>query len=128
LIKEAPAAPEDIAVDSVVVLEKGTLEVKHRKITIGVWDHNTIDGDIVSLKLGDEWILTKHTLTADKLLIHCTLVGFGQELILYAHNVGMVPPNTASISVFDGESTQRISLESNMESSEAIRIAFTGDE
>lgn len=128
VIKEAPAAPEDIAVDSIVVLEKGTLEVKRRKITISVWDHNTIDGDIVSLKLGDEWILTDHKLTADKLQIDCTLVGFGQELILYAHNVGMVPPNTASISVFDGLSTQRISLESNMETSEAIRIAFTGDE
>ncbi len=128
VIKEAPAAPKDIAVDSVLVKAKGTIEVKHRKLTIGVWDHNTIDGDIVSLKLGDEWILTEHTLTAEKMLINCTLVGFGQDLILYAHNVGMVPPNTASISVYDGESTQRISLESNMESSEAIRIAFTGDE
>ncbi len=128
LVKEATPAPKDIAVESVAVLEKGTLEVKRRKLTISVWDHNTIDGDIVSLKFGDEWILTDYTLTADKYMIDYTLVGFGQELILYAHNVGMVPPNTASISIFDGVSTQRVSLESNMKSSEAIRIAFTGDE
>lgn len=127
-VKEFEPEPEDIAPDSVHVLEKGTLEIKNRKITISVWDHNTIDGDIVSLKLGPEWILTEYKLTAKKYSFQTTLLGFSQDLILYAHNVGMVPPNTVSVSVFDGESTQRVTLESNMETSEAIRIAYTGDE
>lgn len=127
-IKELVPKPADIAVDSIVVLEKGSLQVKNRKLTINVWDHNTIDGDIISLKLGEEWILTQYELTAKKKEIDLTLTGFGQDLVLYAHNVGMVPPNTASISVFDGMSTQRVSLESNMETSEAIKIVFTGKE
>jgi hypothetical protein len=127
-IKEFEPEPEDIAPDSVVVLEKGTLQVKNRKLTISVWDHNTIDGDIVSLKLGPEWILTEYELQAAKYTFQTTLLGFSQDLILYAHNVGMVPPNTVSISVFDGISTQRITLESNMETSESIKIAYTGDE
>jgi len=127
-VKEFEPKPDDIAADSVVVLDKGTLEVKNRKITISVWDHNTIDGDIVSLKLGPEWILTEYELTANKYTFQTTLLGFSQELILYAHNVGMVPPNTVSISVFDGQSTQRVTLESNMQTSEAIRIAYTGDD
>lgn len=128
MIKESPSQPKDIAVETVKVLEKGDLIVKKRKLTISVWDHNTIDGDIVSLKLGDEWILTEYALTAQKHNLEATLVGFGQDLVLYAHNVGMVPPNTATISVYDGVSTQRISLESNMETSEAIRIVFGGEE
>ena len=126
--KEFEGKPEDIAADSVVVLEKGTLEVKKRNLTISVWDYNTIDGDIISLKLGPEWILTNYTLTGEKYVLHATLLGFSEDLILYAHNVGMVPPNTAAISVYDGLTTQRISLESSMESSEAIKIAFTGDD
>lgn len=120
--------PEDIVVDSVVVLEKGTIQVKNRKLTINVWDHNTIDGDIVSLKLGPEWILTEYELTSKKYSFQTTLLGFNQDLVLFAHNVGMVPPNTVSISVFDGSSTQRITLESNMETSEAIKIAYTGND
>jgi hypothetical protein len=127
-IKEFAAQPEDIAVDSVVVIEKGTLQVKNRKLTISVWDHNTIDGDIISLKLGDEWILTEYELTSKKNIFQATLLGFSQDLVLYAHNVGMVPPNTVTITVFDGLTTQRISLESNMETSESIKIAFTGEE
>ncbi|MEP6793333.1 MAG: L-type lectin-domain containing protein [Saprospiraceae bacterium] len=126
-IKELEAAPKDIVADSVAVKETGTLEVKSRKLTISVWDYNTIDGDIISLKLGPEWLITQYQLTGDKYVIQTTLIGFAQDLVLYAHNVGMVPPNTAAISVYDGLTTQRVSLESNMETSEAIRIAFTGD-
>lgn len=127
-VKEYEEQPEDIVTDSIVVLEKGSLEVKNRKLTISVWDHNTIDGDIISLKLGPEWILTEYTLTGKKYTFETTLLGFSQELILFAHNIGMVPPNTVTVSVFDGLSTQRIILESNMETSESIRIAYTGDE
>jgi hypothetical protein len=122
------AKPDDIVSDSIVVLDKGVIQVKNRKLTISVWDHNTIDGDIISLKLGPEWVLTEYELTGTKYTFQTTLLGFGQDLVLYAHNVGMVPPNTVTVTVFDGESTQRITLESNMETSEAIRIAFTGDD
>jgi hypothetical protein len=125
-IKELEAPPKDIKADSVSVIEKQTLEVKNRKITISVWDYNTIDGDIISLKLGPDWLLTNYTLTGDKYVIQATLIGFNQDLILYAQNVGMVPPNTAAISVYDGLTTQRVDLESNMQTSEAIKIAYTG--
>jgi len=127
-VKEFAPEPEDIAIDSVRVIEKGSLQVKKRKLTISVWDHNTIDGDIVSLKLGEEWILTQYELTSTKKVFEATLLGFGQDLVLYAHNVGMVPPNTVTVSVFDGITTQRVSLESNMETSESIKIVFTGED
>lgn len=127
-MKEFETAPADIVADSIAVLAKGTLEVKKRKLTISVWDYNTIDGDIISLKLGPEWIMTNHKLTGEKFVFQTTLMGFNQELILFAHNVGMVPPNTAAISVYDGVSTQQISLEANMDSSESIKIAYTGDD
>ncbi len=127
-VKEFAPQPKDIVADSVVVLEKGSLAVKKRKLTISVWDHNTIDGDIISLKLGEDWILTEYELTAKKNTFETTLIGFSQELVLYAHNIGMVPPNTVTISVFDGLTTQRVSLESNMETSESIKIVFTGEE
>ena len=127
-MKEYPAKPEDIKVDAVTVLEKGAIEVKKRKLTISVWDHNTVDGDIVSLKLGPEWILTNYKLTAEKHTLDVTLLGFAEDLVLYAHNVGMVPPNTVTISIYDGVSTQRHSLESNMETSESLRIVFTGED
>lgn len=125
-IQESEGAPKDIVADSVHVKEKGTIEVKSRKLTISVWDYNTIDGDIISLRLGPDWMLTNYQLTGDKHTMQTTLMGFAEDLVLFAHNVGMVPPNTAAITVYDGLTTQRVSLESNMETSEAIKIAYTG--
>jgi hypothetical protein len=51
---------KDIKVEAVRVAEKGAINVKKRKLIISVWDHNTVDGDIISLKLGEEWILTNY--------------------------------------------------------------------
>jgi hypothetical protein len=127
-IKEFAPDPKDIVTEKVKVVEKGAFQVKKRKLIISVWDHNTVDGDIISLKLGPEWILSEYELTATKHEIQSTLIGFSEDLILYAHNVGMVPPNTVTVAVYDGLTTQRISLESNMESSESLKIVFTGDE
>lgn len=122
------APPPEINTLKVSVVEKGTLEVKNRKILISVWDPNTIDGDTISLKFGENWILTDYRLESKRKEILCTLTGFNQELVLYAHNVGMVPPNTVMMTVFDGNTTHKVGLESNMESTESIRIAYTGDE
>jgi hypothetical protein len=127
-VKELEPEPEDIQVENITVLEKGTLPVKNRKLTISVWDHNTVDGDIISLKLGEDWILTNYELQSEKMLIQSTLLGFSQDLIVYAHNVGMVPPNTVTVTVFDGLTTQRVELDSNMETSESIKVAFTGED
>lgn len=127
-IKEFSAEPADIKVAAVRVAEKGAINVRKRKLIINVWDHNTVDGDIISLKLGDEWILTNYKLTAEKYVIPITLIGFAEDLVLYAHNVGMVPPNTVTVSVFDGLTTQHVSLEADMESSESLKIVYTGDD
>jgi hypothetical protein len=127
-IKEFVPEPKDIAVEAVHVAGKGVIEVKRRQLIISVWDHNTVDGDIISLKLGPEWILTHYELTAEKYIIPITLLGFAEDLVLYAHNVGMVPPNTVTLSVYDGYTTQHVSLEADMESSESIRIVFAGDD
>ena len=109
-IKEFAPEPKDITVEAIQVAEKGSIAVKKRKLIISVWDHNTIDGDIISLKLGEEWILTNYELTSEKHIIPITLIGFAEDLVLYAHNVGMVPPNTVTVSVFDGLTTQHVSL------------------
>jgi hypothetical protein len=127
-IKEFTPEPTDIKVAEVRIAEKGAVEVKKRKLVISVWDHNTVDGDIISLKLGEEWILTNYTLTAEKFTIPITLIGFGEDLVLFAHNVGMVPPNTVTVSVFDGLTTQHFSLEADMKSSESLKIVYTGDD
>ena len=43
-------------------------------------------------------------------------------LVLHALNVGTEPPNTASVTVYDGKKIQNVSLTSDMKKSGALKI------
>jgi legume-like lectin family protein len=118
--------PEDIEVETVQVYDANAIQVTKRKLRVQVWDHNTIDGDIVSLKWGNKWVLTDYVLTAEPYEINLTLHGFENSLTLYANNVGQVPPNTAMISVFDGVNYFKQELNADLKTSEALVIQYRG--
>ncbi len=124
-VKQYPPPPEDVP-DSIVISEKAQIIVKNRKVRIQVWDHNTIDGDVVSLKWGEEWLLSEYELQAEKKEITATLTGFQQKLVLYANNTGQIPPNTVAINIFDGHTTQRVQLEGDLKQTESIVIQYGG--
>lgn len=122
-LTELPPPPE-IKTENIQVVNTKVIKVKSRKLVIKVWDHNKIDGDIVSLKLDDKWLLTNYTLRREPKVLEYTLTGFKCDLVLYANNLGTVPPNTATIEIDDGHQKQPIKLESDMNTSEAVTLQY----
>lgn len=120
--------PDDIKEEAVKVLEGQIIEVKNRNIVISVWDHNKVDGDIISLKINDKYIITKYTLEAIRKKLNYRLTGFQAQVILYAHNLGDIPPNTAAIEIDDGITKQTIKLKANLEESESLILQYSGDD
>ena len=118
--------PPDIDEEKVEVKLSEEIAVKNRKVKIRVKDYNKVDGDIISLKFGDKWVLTEYKLGSNQHEIEVTLTGFASDLIMFANNVGAVPPNTASIVIDDGVNSHEIKLKSDLESSEAIRLRYDG--
>ncbi|MET6990641.1 hypothetical protein [Sediminicola arcticus] len=99
------------------------LIVKSKNITIELWDNKEQDGDIVSVYLNGESIIAKYSLTKDKKQFQVVLnVSKSNDLFLYAHNLGTIPPNTVSIEISDGTSAEKIILNSDLSSSEAVLI------
>ncbi len=119
--------PPDIDEEKVEVSVSQEVAVKNRKVKIRVSDYNKVDGDVISLKFGDKWILTEYKLKKEPHEIEITLTGFSSNLIMFANNVGSVPPNTASIVIDDGLTERVIKLKSDLESSEAIAIQYNGE-
>ncbi len=120
--------PEDIKEEEITVLEGEVIEVQSRNLVLSVWDHNRIDGDIISLKVDDKYILTKYTLEALKKSVSYRLTGFQAQLVLYAHNLGDIPPNTAAIEIDDGVSKQTIKLKATLQESESLILRYVGDD
>lgn len=127
-LKQFDAPPEDIKPELVEVIDAHSIKVASRKITIKVWDHNVVDGDIISLKWGDKWILSEFPIVTQPREIELTVHGFSEKLVLYAHNVGQVPPNTATVSVSDGTQYHKFELNADLETSEALVIQYVGED
>jgi len=67
-------------------------------LTIYAYDHGRQDGDIISIYLNGEAVLQNHYLTNHKQYIQIKLKeDQTNDLLLYAHNVGDIPPNTVSL-------------------------------
>ncbi|SHI64658.1 hypothetical protein [Pseudozobellia thermophila] len=93
-------------------------------ITIEIWDHGRQDEDIVSIYLNGKTLISKHLLTYHRKRVTCTLEkGRPNDLFLYAHNLGKSPPNTVSVEISDGKTSEKIILNSDLKRCEAVKIS-----
>lgn len=99
------------------------LNVNGENIRINLWDHGRKDGDIVSIYLNGEAIVSRYLLEYTKKVFELKLdPSKPNDLFLYAHNLGQFPPNTVSIEITDGEVSENIILNSDLKSCEAVLI------
>ncbi len=106
------------------IVTKYKIKVKSPELTIYVYDHQLVDGDIISLFLNSDVILKEYTLTKDRYEIKVTIPEGSSRLILYAHNLGKYRPNTAAVVVYDGVKEQKIVMKSDLEESGTLEIKY----
>lgn len=104
------------------IITKETMHVNKDSILIQVWDHNREDGDIITLKFNNEILIEHYTLTLNRKSFKVYLRKGENILTLIAHNLGEIPPNTASVSIERTEGKKVLTLKSDMDKSESIKI------
>jgi hypothetical protein len=103
----------------------GALNVNSRTVELGVYDHGTIDGDIISLYVNGQLVLDKYTLKGPGEIkkVNVTLDYTGYNYILmFAHNEGSIPPNTCTLTIKDASATKSFVLESNLATNGAVDV------
>lgn len=95
------------------------------EVTIEVWDDQHEDGDTISLYFNGRWVLTEYLLRKSKKKITLKInKGVDNYLLLYAHNEGSRPPNTAALNLYDGHKKRRVDLKSTLKSCGGINIKY----
>jgi len=92
------------------------VNLSKRTVTLKLWDHGTIDGDIVSVYINGKLVVDEITLDGPSAAFtkSVTLDFNGYNyILLYAHNEGSISPNTASLEINDG-TAHDVSLESDL--------------
>jgi hypothetical protein len=101
-----------------------TIEIDNDSFTVDLYDNGEIDGDSVSLFFNGKLLLS-HKKLSDKALRLTLGVDDKQavnELIMYAENLGTIPPNTALMVVHDGDNRYEVRISSDLQKSGVIRF------
>ncbi|CAN5846629.1 hypothetical protein BH11BAC4_BH11BAC4_17980 [soil metagenome] len=101
-----------------------TIEVENVSVKVNLYDNGEIDGDSISLFYNGKLLLS-HQRLSDKpitLTINVDKDRTMNELVMYAENLGSIPPNTALMVVNDGPNRYEIRITSDLQKSGTIRF------
>ena len=88
-----------------------------------LYDNGVVDGDTVSVLLNGKVIMPMEGLSTkaiNKTIYLTPQMGDSLVLIMYAENLGSIPPNTGLLVVHDGEDTYYISFSGDLKKNAAI--------
>src|SRR6185312_5953826 len=118
--KIIPAAAE-ISIRKTQVIR--TIDFKSDSLILVLYDNGIVDGDTVSVVLNGEVIIPKQRLsdTAYQKVIK-TPPGLGDslQLVIYAENLGSIPPNSGLLIIKDGSDRNDIGFEGDLKRSSAV--------
>ena len=118
---DCPKCPATVSLDSIKSVKKMT--VNKPEILLRIRDNGFPDGDIISLELNGEIILSEYTLKKEEKEIPILLNPKKENtLVLIAHNMGERMPNTSVISIFDGAKNKKVILNADVNEPGAIRF------
>ncbi|HHS95746.1 MAG TPA: WG repeat-containing protein, partial [Phaeodactylibacter sp.] len=121
VIDQPKAKPEEVTVRT--IKQGHHIIVQSDSITIEIFDHKKIDGDIVSLNYNGKWLEKKYLLSGKRHQIKIALDHLLEEnyILFYAENLGRNPPNTATIIINGGiGEEQSIVLEADLNQCDII--------
>lgn len=101
-----------------------TIEIENESFMVALYDNGEIDGDSISLIYNGRPVL-QHKRLGTKALSLTLDIDKSQdinELVMYAENLGEIPPNTALMVVTDGDNRYEVRISSDLEKSGVIRF------
>ncbi|HRD56560.1 MAG TPA: hypothetical protein PK504_00860 [Ferruginibacter sp.] len=101
-----------------------TIQLENDKVRVDLYDNGEIDGDSISVFLNGKLLMSNKRLTAQPLTIQLEKEELKEinELVMYADNLGTIPPNTALMVVTDGKKRYEVRITSDLTKSGTIRF------
>ncbi len=103
--------------------DKRVIQVKSDKIKVDLYDDGEIDNDIVSVYFNKSLVVEKRSLTTNAHSFTLNLVpGKTNELVLFADNLGSLPPNTALMIITEGGTRHEIRLSADLKNNASVKF------
>lgn len=93
-------------------------------LTFAIWDEVIDDGDSVSIKINNEWLVRGCPVKKTPRFIRVTLKPGPNTIVFLADNLGSIPPNTSVLEIIDGKRRKSYEMESNPGEKNLIKIFY----
>ena len=120
-LNAVPKAAADISSRTIETVQ--SVDIKNDSLLLTLYDNGEIDGDTVSILLNGKVIMPMQGLTAQgisKTIYLTPEMGDSISLIMYAENLGSIPPNTGLLIVYDGNTRHEIRFSGDLQKNSAI--------
>ena len=128
--------PEDLKMDAPIELPQNVtkrknelvdvIETSVNEVTLSFYDNAEIDGDTISVYNNNKLIIDKKGLSTKPIKVKLELNEENPEInvIMYAENMGKIPPNTALMIVEYGSQRKMINLTSTEQKNAMIKFRY----
>ena len=98
------------------------LYFKNDSLVLSLYDNGVVDGDTVSVFLNGENIISKQKLkeSAIKKTIYISAGSDSVQLVLFAENLGTIPPNTGLLTVRDGDDIYQVRFSADLQKNASV--------
>jgi len=121
--------------DTVSIVQKMTerkntvfshLPVDVKYITLNIYDNAIVDGDTVTIFYNGKLLVNKRLLSEKPIVIDLALDEKSKthEIVLYAENLGSIPPNTALIVVTAGDKRYELHASASLEENAVLMFDY----
>ncbi len=103
-----------------------TIEIDSGSFRVDLYDNGAIDGDSISLFFNGRLLLSHRRLSDKAITLNLKIdekIDLN-ELVMYAENLGEIPPNTALMVVTDGDNRYEVRISSDLQQSGVIRFKY----
>lgn len=105
-----------------------TIEIEKDTFTVKIYDNGEIDGDSVSVFYNGSLLVSHQRLSEKPITLKLAFNKSMEvnELIMYAENLGTIPPNTALMVVTDGNKRYEVRISSDTEKNGTLAFTHAG--
>jgi hypothetical protein len=117
-VKAIPAGYEKRAIQII-----RTIDVEEKSFRVDLYDNGQVDGDTVSLYLNGKLMVSRQRLSTTPISLTIDLSDDDQQdLVMYAENLGTIPPNSALMVVNSGGKRYEVNITSSEQTNGAVRF------
>jgi hypothetical protein len=98
------------------------ISFKNDSLILSLYDNGIVDGDTVSVFMNGENIVSKQKLkeSATKKTIYIPVNTDSLQLVLFAENLGTIPPNTGLLTIRDGDDIYQVRFSADLQTNASI--------